>query len=105
MFQLVFTMGILVGLSLCIAGLVLRKSAARNLQVFVYIGVMLSTVSALLLVIQLKARNEARKRSKAIKRAKLEIGMVRISYRGGGSSIGHEMAIDGEKRKRLLEKR
>lgn len=63
-------MGILVGVSLCIAGLVLRKSAARNLQVLVYIGVLLSMVSALLLIIQCNARNQARKRLKMIKMSK-----------------------------------
>ncbi|XP_018573652.1 uncharacterized protein LOC108912757 [Anoplophora glabripennis] len=68
--QLVFTMGILIGVSLCIAGIVLRKSAARNLQVLVYIGVLLALVSALLLGIQCNARNTARKRKKAILMAK-----------------------------------
>lgn len=63
-------MGILIGTSLCIAGAVLRKSAARNLQVLVYIGAMLSLVSALLLGVQCNARNTARKRRKALKNAK-----------------------------------
>lgn len=63
-------MGILIGVSLCIAGIVLRKSAARNLQVLVYIGVLLALVSALLLGIQCNARNTARKRKKAIQMAK-----------------------------------
>ncbi|KAJ8956604.1 hypothetical protein NQ314_006690, partial [Rhamnusium bicolor] len=68
--QLVFTMGILIGVSLCIAGIVLRKSAARNLQVLVYIGVLLALVSGLLLGIQCNARITARKRKKAIQMAK-----------------------------------
>ncbi|XP_050298604.1 uncharacterized protein LOC126737660 [Anthonomus grandis grandis] len=68
--QLIFTMGILIGVSLCIAGLVLRKSAARNLQVLVYIGVMLAMVSAFLLTIQCRAKNTARRRIKAIQSAK-----------------------------------
>ncbi|KAJ8923228.1 hypothetical protein NQ315_001783 [Exocentrus adspersus] len=68
--QLIFTMGVLIGVSLCIAGVVLRNSAARNLQVLVYIGVLLALVSALLLGIQCNARNTARKRKKAIQTAK-----------------------------------
>ncbi|KAJ8986199.1 hypothetical protein NQ317_005673 [Molorchus minor] len=68
--QLVFTMGILIGVSLCIAGIVLRKSAARNLQVLVYIGILLALVSALLLGIQCNARSTARRRKKAIQTAK-----------------------------------
>lgn len=63
-------MGILIGTSLCIAGAVLRKSAARNLQVLVYIGALLSIVSALLLAIQCSARYNARKRKKALRNAK-----------------------------------
>lgn len=65
-----FTMGILIGVSLCIAGVVLRKSAARNLQVLVYIGILLSAVCALLLGIQCNARMSANKRKKAIQMAK-----------------------------------
>ncbi|KAJ3664426.1 hypothetical protein Zmor_008598 [Zophobas morio] len=68
--QLVFMMGILIGVSLCIAGLVLRKSAARNLQVLVYIGVLLATVSGLLLGIQWNARHLAKKRKMAVRNAK-----------------------------------
>ncbi|XP_018333362.1 uncharacterized protein LOC108742593 [Agrilus planipennis] len=68
--QVAFTMGILIGTSLCIAGAVLRKSTARNLQVLVYIGALLSLVSALLLGIQCNARNNARKRKKALRNAK-----------------------------------
>lgn len=63
-------MGVLIGTSLCIAGAVLRKSAARNLQVLVYIGAMLSLVSALLLGVQCSARRAARKRRKALRNAK-----------------------------------
>lgn len=63
-------MGVLIGTSLCIAGAVLRKSAARNLQVLVYIGAMLSLVSALLLGVQCSARHTARKRRKALRNAK-----------------------------------
>lgn len=63
-------MGILIGVSLCIAGLVLRKSAARNLQVLVYIGVLLATVSGLLLGIQWNARHLAKKRKMAVRNAK-----------------------------------
>ncbi|KAJ8943279.1 hypothetical protein NQ318_017297 [Aromia moschata] len=68
--QLMFTMGILIGVSLCIAGVVLRKTAAKNLQVLLYIGVLLALVSALLLGIQCNARSTARKRKKAIQMAK-----------------------------------
>ncbi|KAL1497995.1 hypothetical protein ABEB36_008865 [Hypothenemus hampei] len=68
--QLVFTMGVLIGMSLCIAGLVLRRSAARNLQVLVYIGIMLAMVSGVLLTIQCRAKNTARRRIKAIQSAK-----------------------------------
>ncbi|CAG9773955.1 unnamed protein product [Ceutorhynchus assimilis] len=68
--QLIFTMGILIGVSLCIAGLVLRRSAARNLQVLVYIGIMLAMVSSLLLTIQCRAKNVAKRRIKAIQSAK-----------------------------------
>ncbi|XP_056644574.1 uncharacterized protein LOC130450277 [Diorhabda sublineata] len=68
--QLMFTMGILIGISLYIAGMVLRKSAARNLQVLMYIGILLSVVSGLLLAIQYDARKTARNRKKAIQMAK-----------------------------------
>uniref|UniRef100_A0A6P7F9M4 Uncharacterized protein LOC114328009 n=1 Tax=Diabrotica virgifera virgifera TaxID=50390 RepID=A0A6P7F9M4_DIAVI len=68
--QLIFTMGILIGVSLYIAGIVLRKSAARNLQVLMYIGILLSLVCGLLLGIQYDARNTARKRKRAIQMAK-----------------------------------
>ncbi|KAF5283469.1 hypothetical protein FQR65_LT13857 [Abscondita terminalis] len=68
--QVAFTMGILIGTSLSIAGAVLRKSAARNLQVLVYIGALLSMVSALLLAIQCSARYNAQKRKKALKTVK-----------------------------------
>ncbi|KAK5640904.1 hypothetical protein RI129_009451 [Pyrocoelia pectoralis] len=68
--QVAFTMGILIGTSLSIAGAVLRKSAARNLQVLVYIGALLSMVSALLLAIQCSARYNVQKRKKALKNAK-----------------------------------
>ncbi|EFA08654.1 uncharacterized protein LOC103313936 [Tribolium castaneum] len=68
--QLVFMMGILIGVSLCIAGLVLRKSAARNLQVLVYIGILLGIVSGVLLGIQWNARHVAKKRKMAVRNAK-----------------------------------
>lgn len=70
LFQLLFAMGVLIGMSLCIAGLVLRKSAARNLQVLVYIGILLAAVSGVLLSIQCRAKNTARRRIKAIQTAK-----------------------------------
>lgn len=84
MFQVAFTMGVLIGISLCIARGVLRKSAARNLEVLVYIGAMLALVSALLLGVQYNARNSARKRRKAVRNAKrgpipLEILPSRVS--------------------------
>ncbi|KRT82712.1 hypothetical protein AMK59_3645 [Oryctes borbonicus] len=63
--QVAFTMGILIGVPLSIAGAVLRKSAARNLQVLVYIGAMLALVSALLLSVQCNAKRNAKKRRKA----------------------------------------
>lgn len=65
-----FTMGILIGTSLSLAGALLRKSAARNLQVLVYIGALLSLVSALLLGVQRNARNNARKRKQALRNTK-----------------------------------
>lgn len=68
--QLIFTMGMLIGVSLCIAGIVLRKSAARNLQVLVYIGILLAMVSALLLTVQCRAKNTAKRRIRAIQIAK-----------------------------------
>ncbi|CAG9860704.1 unnamed protein product [Phyllotreta striolata] len=68
--QLIFTMGILIGVSLYIAGIVLRKSAARNLQVLMYIGILLSLVCGLLLGIQYDARKTARKRKRAVQMAK-----------------------------------
>lgn len=68
--QVAFTMGILIGASLCIAGALLRKSAARNLQVLVYIGALLFCVSVLLLGVQCSARKAARKRRKALRCAK-----------------------------------
>ncbi|CAH0564308.1 unnamed protein product [Brassicogethes aeneus] len=68
--QLVFSMGILIGVSLCIAGVVLRESAARKLQVLVYIGILLAIVSALLLSIQCNARNATKRRKMAIQNAK-----------------------------------
>lgn len=79
--QLVFTMGILIGVSLCIAGTVLRKSAARNLQVLVYIGALVSMVSALLLCIQCNARKNAKNRKKAlwnVKRAPIPLETLNI---------------------------
>lgn len=60
-------MGILIGVPLSIAGAVLRKSAARNLQVLVYIGAMLALVSALLLSVQCNAKRSAKKRRKTQK--------------------------------------
>ena len=63
-------MGILIGVSLSIAGAVLRKSASRNLQVLIYIGIMLSLVSALLLSVQCSAKYSANKRRKALKNNK-----------------------------------
>ncbi|XP_017780420.1 PREDICTED: uncharacterized protein LOC108565455 [Nicrophorus vespilloides] len=68
--QVAFAMGILIGISLGVAGWVLRKSAARNLQVLLYIGAMLSIVCALLLSIQCSARNSARLRQKSLRNAK-----------------------------------
>lgn len=68
--QVAFTMGILIGASLCIAGALLRKSAARNLQVLVYIGALLFLVCLLLLGVQCNARKSARKRKKALRNAK-----------------------------------
>ncbi|KAH1016410.1 hypothetical protein HUJ04_007633 [Dendroctonus ponderosae] len=68
--QLLFAMGILIGMSLCIAGLVLRNSAARNLQVLLYIGFLLAAVSGVLWSIQCRAKNSARRRIKAIQTAK-----------------------------------
>lgn len=76
-----FTMGILIGISLCIAGIVLRKSAARNLQVLVYIGVLLAGVCAFLLGIQCNARRSANKRKKAVqmkKRAPIPLETLNI---------------------------
>ncbi|KAK9883177.1 hypothetical protein WA026_001373 [Henosepilachna vigintioctopunctata] len=82
--QLVFTMGILIGISLCIAGIVLRKSAAKNLQVLVYIGVLVSLVSALLLGIQCNARKNAKNRKKALWTAKrAPIPMDTLNIHGG----------------------
>lgn len=63
-------MGILIGTSLSLAGALLRKSAARNVQVLVYIGALLSIVSALLLGVQRNARNNARKRKQALRNSK-----------------------------------
>lgn len=63
-------MGILIGTSLSLAGALLRKSAARNLQVLVYIGALLSLVSALLLGVQCSARNSARMRKQALRNSK-----------------------------------
>lgn len=63
-------MGILIGTSLSLAGALLRKSAARNVQVLVYIGALLSLVSALLLGVQRNARKNARKRKQALRNAK-----------------------------------
>lgn len=83
--QLVFTMGVLIGVSLCIAGTVLRKSAARNLQVLVYIGAMVSLVSALLLCIQCNARKNAKNRKKALwnaKRAPIQMETLNIHSSG-----------------------
>ncbi|XP_044758477.1 uncharacterized protein LOC123316464 [Coccinella septempunctata] len=82
--QLVFTMGILIGVSLCIAGTVLRKSAAKNLQVLVYIGALVSMVSALLLCIQCNARKNAKNRKKALWNAKrAPIPMETLNVQGG----------------------
>lgn len=77
--QVAFTMGILIGISLAIAGWVLRKSAARNLQVLLYIGAMLSLVCALLLRIQCSARKNARLKRRILrggKRAHIAMEML-----------------------------
>ncbi|KAF7282187.1 hypothetical protein GWI33_003074 [Rhynchophorus ferrugineus] len=68
--QLIFTISLLIGVSLCIAGVVLRKSAAKNLQVLVYIGILLAFVSGLLLTVQCRAKNTAKRRIRARQAAK-----------------------------------
>ncbi|VEN53108.1 unnamed protein product [Callosobruchus maculatus] len=75
--QLVFTMGILTGVSLCIAGAVLRRSAARNLQVLAYIGGLLALVSALLLAVQCEARHAAHAR----RRKRMQLAQMRQQIR------------------------
>lgn len=64
--QLAFTMGVLIGISLCVAGAVLRRSAAKNLQVLVYIGVLVAAVSAVLLAVQCDARIRATRRKRLL---------------------------------------
>lgn len=64
--QVIFGMGILTGMSLCLIGSVLPNSRSRDLQVLVYIGALISIVSAFLLTIQCRVRNQIRKRKRAI---------------------------------------
>ncbi|XP_022916341.2 uncharacterized protein [Onthophagus taurus] len=60
--QVAFVMGILIGVSLSIAGSVLRKSAARNLQVLIYIGSLCAMVCLLLLCIQCRSKRSSKRR-------------------------------------------
>lgn len=57
--QVAFAMGVLIGTSLCIAGAALRRSPGRQLQVLLYIGALVALVSALLLIVQCRARKQA----------------------------------------------
>ncbi|KAL3282538.1 hypothetical protein HHI36_005718 [Cryptolaemus montrouzieri] len=77
-------MGILIGISLCIAGSVLRKSAAKTLQVLDYIGVLVLLVSALSLGIQCNARKNAKNMKKGLWTAKRAIPMDTWNIQGGG---------------------
>lgn len=67
LFQIFFVMGILIGISLCIAGTALRRTKTRDLQVFVYIGVMMAMVCTLLLTVQCRVRRALKKRKRAIR--------------------------------------
>lgn len=60
-------MGILIGISLCIAGTILRRTKSRDLQVLMYIGVMSAMVCTLLLTVQCRVRKALRKRKRAIR--------------------------------------
>lgn len=60
-------MGILIGVSLCIAGTVLRRTKSRDLQVLVYIGAMSAMVCALLLIVQCRVRRSLRNRKRAVR--------------------------------------
>ncbi|KAG5865417.1 hypothetical protein JTB14_037778 [Gonioctena quinquepunctata] len=91
--QLMFTMGILIGVSLCIAGLVLRKSAARNLQVLVYIGVLLALVCSLLLGIQCNARITVRRRRKAIQMAKRAPSNGEFAFEGQSDRPSQQVVL------------
>lgn len=97
--QLVFMMGILIGVSLCIAGLVLRKSAARNLQVLVYIGILLATVSSVLLGIQWNARSTA-KRRKLAKRTPIIIPLDTLGVQRGANH--HAITLQQQQQQPLM---
>lgn len=60
-------MGILIGVSLVIAGTILRRTKARDLQVLVYIGAMSAMVCTLLLTVQCRVRRGLRKRKRTIR--------------------------------------
>ncbi|GLV34639.1 hypothetical protein CBL_09120 [Carabus blaptoides fortunei] len=62
-----FVMGILIGVSLCIAGTVLRRTKSRDLQVLVYIGAMSAMVCTLLLIVQCRVRRSLRNRKRAVR--------------------------------------
>lgn len=63
--QIIFVVGILTGISLCIAGSVLRRSnRGGDLGVLVYIGCLASAVCALLLGVQCCVRRDLRHRKR-----------------------------------------
>lgn len=70
MLKVFFVMGILIGVSLCIAGVILRRTKSRDLQVLVYIGVMSAMVCTLLLVVQCRVRSSLRNRKRAVRMAR-----------------------------------
>ncbi|XP_026751857.1 uncharacterized protein LOC113512267 [Galleria mellonella] len=74
--QVIFVVGILTGISLCIAGIVLRRTNRNgDLGVLVYIGCLSSCVCAVLLGVQCCVRREIRQRKV---RANMHIPMQSI---------------------------
>ncbi|KOB74360.1 Uncharacterized protein OBRU01_09252 [Operophtera brumata] len=94
--QVVFVVGVLTGISLCIAGIVLRRSNRNgDLGVLVYIGCLASCVCGVLLGVQCCVRRELRQRKA---RAPVHIPMhsiqvaAAIAFRAGRCRLGDAFA-------------
>lgn len=67
--QVIFVIGILTGVSLCIEGSAVRRNRGKDLSVLVYIGCLISMVCGLLLSIQYCVRRKVQRRKKALRLA------------------------------------